>query len=335
MGLRYYLRVLNNMSVKRISSAVNTVHNKSGKAKILTALDMMGCAAKYGAGPSDYVLFEYYNMNAKERKTYLGRIKSKKLISRLNDSEYSVFFDKKSEFAKKFKDFLGREVLDINSASLDEFKEFLKDKQYFLAKPDSGECGHGIEKVDKSKFSDETELFNYLKGKKFGVCEEIIKQHEDLARLHADSLNCIRVTTLLKDGKVHILYGVLKMGSDGGYVDNLDGGGIACHVDMDTGKVISHGHLGDYSSVEKHPCTNVEILGVKIPYFEEIKNMVKQAALVVPQVKYIGWDVCVTPTGPAIVEGNDYPGYDLPQIPDINLKRVGLIPKFKELGVTV
>ena len=45
----------------------------------------------------------------------------------------------------------------------------------------------------------------------------------------------------------------------------------------------------------------------------------------------------MTENGPAIIEGNDYPGYDLAQIPDKDdpHPRQGLIPLFTKLGITV
>jgi hypothetical protein len=51
----------------------------------------------------------------------------------------------------------------------------------------------------------------------------------------------------------------------------------------------------------------------------------------------VGWDICMTEHGPAIIEGNDYPGYDLAQIPDDGdpHPRQGLIPLFTKLGITV
>lgn len=47
--------------------------------------------------------------------------------------------------------------------------------------------------------------------------------------------------------------------------------------------------------------------------FFEAVEMCKKAALVVPQVGYIGWDVAITPTRPVLVEGNTLPSYDMCQ----------------------
>jgi hypothetical protein len=57
--------------------------------------------------------------------------------------------------------------------------------------------------------------------------------------------------------------------------------------------------------------------------------MCTKAAMVVPQVGFIGWDVCLTPDGPVIVEGNDYPGHDLYQLPEHTHDKMGIWPKYQ------
>ena len=41
--------------------------------------------------------------------------------------------------------------------------------------------------------------------------------------------------------------------------------------------------------------------------------MALKAALEVPEVRYVGWDIAITPNGPVIMEGNEYPSYGLVQ----------------------
>ena len=64
---------------------------------------------------------------------------------------------------------------------------------------------------------------------------------------------------------------------------------------------------------------------------EEAIELCKKAALVEPRMRYLGWDVCITPDGPVIVEGNDYPGYDFWQQPEHTPDRIGLWPTYQKL----
>lgn len=66
---------------------------------------------------------------------------------------------------------------------------------------------------------------------------------------------------------------------------------------------------------EKHPITKAKLVGVQVPYWNEIKTMLIKAAQKIPQVAYVGWDVAITPDGPILIEGNTTPGYRYYQIP--------------------
>ena len=42
---------------------------------------------------------------------------------------------------------------------------------------------------------------------------------------------------------------------------------------------------------------------------EEVKAMAIEAAHIVPQVRYVGWDIAISEKGPCLIEGNEYPGH--------------------------
>lgn len=335
VSFSYLIRIMSGVRFKKLNKVLSFVHKKTGKSKINIFFDILSCVIRYGAGYNDYILFEYYYMNKKERETYISRVKNKYLISKYNDESYAKFFDEKNLFAEKFKDFLGRKVLDVAKIDLNEFKEFIDGQEYIFAKPYIGESGFGIEKLKVSDFKTPEEMYNYIKNpeKNFGIIEHLIIQHSSTAEIYPYSLNCFRVATLLHEDKVNVLYAVFKMGNNNNFVDNFDNGGLACHYDLDKGEIISYGHSADYKSHKCHPQTGTEFLGKKLPFNEEIKELVTKAAKIVPQVGYVGWDVCLTENGPILIEGNDFPGYDFPQLPDENLPRIGLLPKLKAIGV--
>lgn len=337
MKLGYLKRVLSGASFQKMQDAINVVHEKSGKNKVLTFFDMLGCSLKYGAGYNDYIIFEFYKIKAKQRKTYLTRLKNKRMVTELNDEKYSYIFDEKNVFDKKFAEFMGREIHDLAELDFEGFQKFIKNKEDFFAKPYIGESGKGIEKIHVADYDSIEELYQYIKNpeKNFGVIEEVIVQHPQAAKIYPDSLNCLRVVTLVNEGKPYILYSVFKMGNNGKFVDNLENGGLACHFDLDKGEIIGQGHTSALVNYDAHPATGIKFVGYHLPYMNEVKEMVKKAAMVIPEFRYVGWDVCLTPNGPAIVEGNDYPAYDFPQLPDDDKERIGLIPKIESFGIKV
>ena len=59
--------------------------------------------------------------------------------------------------------------------------------------------------------------------------------------------------------------------------------------------------------------------------------LASEAAQVIPQVGYVGWDVCFTPNGACLVEGNPFPGHDIYQLPVHTPDKIGIMPRFREI----
>ena len=174
-SIKYLARVLSGAKFKNMFEKIDEIHEKTGKGKAGLFFDMINCSIRYGAGYNDYNIFEYYNMNAKQRKTFMTRLKNKKLITKLNDPNYSYIFDQKNVFDEKFAEFLGREVLNIANIDYPRFEKFVEGKEYFFAKPYIGESGKGIEKIKVADFESTKALWKYITNpeKKFGLIEEV------------------------------------------------------------------------------------------------------------------------------------------------------------------
>ena len=123
----------------------------------------------------------------------------------------------------------------------------------------------------------------------------------------------------------------LKMGRGGGVCDNSGQGGILCRVDIDTGKICSPATDDYFNVFDKHPDTGIPLVGYQLPMIEEAKALACQAALEIPEVGHVGWDMAIGPDGPAIIEGNDFPGTDLCQLAPFCPEKTGLWPYYKEL----
>jgi hypothetical protein len=86
----------------------------------------------------------------------------------------------------------------------------------------------------------------------------------------------------------------------------------------------------DTNVFEIHPETNKKIIGIKIPMWNDVKQLCIDACDVVPEVGYIAWDVCLGSKKPCLIEGNDFPGHDLYQLPVHRKGNIGLLPVFKK-----
>lgn len=312
----------------------------SGKKRTAVFSDMLHCARVYGAGPTDYMMFRFYETSEAERSTFFTRISSAAFVKRVNDRAFSPIFNDKNAFSEKFRRYMGRETFDLNTGTVEQFSRFLEGKDAIIAKPIDGDCGRGVEKLYVKDFGSVRSLWAYLQreDKGFGIAEQVLAQHEKMAALHPQSINCVRVATFVKDdGEPTVIYAACKAGTGSAHCDNTGRGGITCRLDIDTGRIISNGHSEELDEYVSHPDTGIPFKGYEIPMADKVKALALECAKVYPGFRYVGWDICITPVGPVIVEGNDYPGYDLAQMPDKDTPHPweGLIPCFTRQGIDV
>ncbi|HOD74952.1 MAG TPA: sugar-transfer associated ATP-grasp domain-containing protein [Syntrophorhabdaceae bacterium] len=139
------------------------------------------------------------------------------------------------------------------------------------------------------------------------IVQEVIGQHPRMEGMNPFCLNTIRLITLLtRDGEVEFLAAMLRTSSDGTAVDNFSLGGIVVGVDIETGKLKERGFQKTTHAVElrRHPLTGVVFKGFEVPYWNEVKETAAKAQKVFSELKTIGWDLAVSPSGPVMIEGN-------------------------------
>ena len=345
MNLTFYLKKLKGLDLSRFTATAKRVSALTGKPWRIILLDIYFCTLKYGSGHVDYEAFRMYEKNSKQRDEILTVGKNNKLYKQFNDLRYINYFESKAMFNKKFNEFIKRDWMlvgegimygetegtalppeaRVEGQGIDAFREFVKDKEYIIAKPLGLSCGAGIEKI-KLADCDVVDIYNHLVNDSKPLVEEVVKQHPTMDLLSSSSVNTIRVITILKDGDAKLVAGGIRMSQNGIFVDNFNAGGIGVVFDVKTGVVISDGYdkiRGVYKTV---PESGVTLKGFQIPQWDEIVKLVKEAALVVPQVAYVGWDVAVSADkGPLLIEGNSYPGQDITQEPDLDTGTYGSI----------
>jgi alpha-L-glutamate ligase-like protein len=105
---------------------------------------------------------------------------------------------------------------------------------------------------------------------------------------------------------------------------NLHQGGIGTGVDLDSGRT-NHA-VQCNRMVERHPDTKVRLVGVEVPYWEQILEMACKVAGAV-RLGYVGVDIIVDARhGPMLLEANARPGLAI-QIAN----HQGLLPQLKEI----
>ena len=323
--IRFIFKRLRNFNFSAMFKTASIVSKKTHRLYVFVLIDIVYCGLKYQAGYNDYLEFEFYLLNNKQRKTYLTAGKNNEIVRKYNNKEYWHLLDNKIEFNKIFDKYLKREWLDLTKATVDNFKDFVSKHDVIIVKPIDDCGGNGVKKTDTKEYKSLEDLYNMLKSNKQFLVEEYIIQHEEMSRLSPSSVNTLRMFTINLNGKVNVLQAVLKIGN-GGDVDNFSSGGMYTFVD-DNGVVIAPAIDKEDNIYKRHPLTNEKIIGFKTPLYKQAKELVCEAAKEISQIGYIGWDIAITKNGPVVLEGNVFPGVF--QIrPSFSREKIGILPTY-------
>ena len=125
-------------------------------------------------------------------------------------------------------------------------------------------------------------------------------------------MNTIRVYSFLDNQNCpHILKAILRCGTGNNIVDNFHSGGVGYEVDLDTGIIISTGRSWEQENIVIHPGTEMCLIGKQVPEWECVISKCLAASKLIPQCRYIAWDISVTNFGVEFIEDNHDGDFDL------------------------
>lgn len=319
---------LKNINYKRMDDLITYIaeENKIKKAKVY--FDFFLNAATRGIGYVDYLKGNYINLSNEEKKNFLTKRNYVRLVKYLNKRGYQMIFHDKVVFNRIFKDYIGRDFIDIREVGYKGFKKFVSGKENVFAKKHNSFGGDGVKKVNLAG-EDLKVLFNQLYNNKQYLIEDTLIQNEYLDWINPKAVNNVRLVTLLKDGEACVVFKTLRINAGGEEV-------ISCHdIYMtldDEGNILGNVVDDECNIYKKHPVTGFKFKGAKIPHMDKALELVKSAAKLVPEMRWIGWDVAITEDGAAIIEGNNYPSFGLHQFYLLNDgEEVGKYKRIKEI----
>jgi len=325
MGLLQYAKSAN---YKRFYGDLKEISKKNHKPAWWMFIDAGICFIKYRSGLQDYLNFKFYEKSGAERATYVTTGDEYYAYQYLAPLEYAEFFSDKVNFHKNFAKYARREYCSPEDG-LEAFEAFCERHPSFVRKPRFGLGGGGVVKVDVADIADKAAFFAELEENGEFV-EELVEQDPRWAAL-SPSTNTLRVMTFAHNDESRVVLAVARVGSGATIMDNFHQGGMGVLIDLDRGCLVGNGFD---KKVNESPTsvTGVTFDGYPIPYWDEVKEMVCEAALVNQGVALIGWDVAIAKDGPLIIEANRGPGWDVTQVPAKHGQKDLLNEMLREIG---
>ena len=329
MGVyKWLFNKFGSINKERMNKTIDIISKENNKSKTYIKIDMIKNFIKYGCGYTDYYRCNYINLTEEEKKTCVTAKTFYKFLSYMNDRNYRCILNDKIVFNKYFKDYIKRDWIDLRTTGIEDFKDFLKEKNIVFAKVTTGEGGHGVTKI-VIKDHDVNKLYKELLDKKQFLVEEAIIQSDELNEINDNVVNSFRVVSIYKDGRIYIVNNALRVNQGN---DSVIGCTDDIYFSLNEKGLIDSNVIDDYGNIyDIHPLTGKKFSEVKINGVKEAFDMVKKMHKEIPQIRYIGWDFAFTNNGPELVEGNEYPGYGLFQFYKLHNKRTGHLKEISDI----
>jgi hypothetical protein len=302
--------------------------------------------------PPWYYIFELHDDDKRSRSgEYLHRFETKRFayefLRRYNGGEpmpasrTTRYLSSKALFAERCRDYqlpAVPVVLRIENGEIAQREpdESLLPREDLFCKVERGTGGRGAERwayLDGDCYQDvhgiilsEEALLDHLKAltlvrRKGYIVQRRLVNHREIADLSNGSLTTVRVMTCRNErGEYEVTNAAFRMAQGKtSVVDNFHAGGILAKVELTSGEL---GRATDGAMAlgpgtgwcERHPDTGGQILGRKLPLWNEVLDLARRAhATVFSDQVVIGWDVAILDDGARLVEGNKGPDLDLVQ----------------------
>ncbi len=217
----------------------------------------------------------------------------------------AVLCDKRKTFDRLGEALMGRPYCStiLTSATVDQMLAFWQAHGTLFVKPLVLKAGEGVAvlSADIPEAERRAKLEPWID--KHFLLEPYLHAHPALKAVMPDSLPSLRIHTIRHKDDVRLcLVSALRFGRKGRPSDHSPAS-YTIYFDAE-GKLLAPQAYCAGQLVDIHEDTGYRFADFRLPYWEESVALVKQAARLIPEIPYIGWDVAVTPTGPQLIEAN-------------------------------
>ena len=277
-----------------------------------------------------------YGVNSEEEHTYRFRYKTHAEKSEyltwdnrfqyyavLNNKKDIHILDNKYEAYLKLKKYYKREAILVSGREdLKLFRDFLKKHGKVIVKPVNLYLTIGLRWLNADEITDYDALLDELieSAKEFAkidsgsiskpavIVEELLEDMSTVPLFNHEVLSPIRCTTVLTKDGVEFLYPAFrtvgKMVKNEQGIDYEKTEFFIAAIDKKSGIITSGGYNYFGNVVKKHPTSGLVFEGTQLPEWDKLLEMLTAAALELPSLRYIGWDVAYSKNGWCIIEGN-------------------------------
>ena len=255
----------------------------------------------------EYYQFRFFELPIDKKREWAGTGAMYEFQRRVNPPATRGLLHDKREFYRAYKKFFKHELhnLDDLKHSPETVERLLASNQKLVFKQATSNCGAGVSIQQVTEWSP-VQIVQHMERERFDLVETFVEQHDALNALSPSAVNTVRIFTQISSKRGYEVLGCRLRISVDSPVDNLAAGNMAAPIDSETGVVTGPGVFSDITRqpAAVHPVTGIPVVGFQVPYWSEALELVREASLLHPENRSVGWDVVVTKLGPGLIEGN-------------------------------
>lgn len=290
---------------KYSETIIEKIQEKTGWSEAQIRKHMRHCSVDFGLVTDVYYCSGFYGFDDSQLALCGNSEDSKKLNAKYNKKLH--YLSNKKLFDETYRQFLGRKFWVNRDTSFEEFEEFAEGLDEAFCKPFNSTNGRGAYKYPL-KGIDLKEAYDYFMAQPEYLIEESLVQHPEMSKFYPDSINTIRLISILDNGKFDAFAGIARFGKEG-VTDNFSSGGIACSIDTKTGIIMTDGLTKTGDVYETHPVTGEKFKEFQIPHWDQALKTAEAILNHVDTINYAGLDLAITEDGVVIIEGNASPSF--------------------------
>ncbi len=305
---------------KKMDKAIQTFAKEGNRNQLKK--DVWKDVVTYQIDPEEYFLYGFQHLNDEQKHSFVGNREKELICGWLNhlsenQGAWKVFMDKWLTY-EAFQHYYHREAIHIKSVEdKDAFVAFCTKHKSVIVKVSNSSQGRGISRINASANLDAE--FSKIEQSTLStggtiVVEEVVNQSAIMSIFNESSVNTVRIVTFRKNDEINVMFAFMRTGRKGAVVDNAGSGGLIIGINEDLGECNSEGCDEDGHRYKTHPDSKVEFIGFRIPEWDKAVALAKELANVIPEQRYVGWDLAYTDAGWVMIEGNSLSQFVGPQI---------------------
>lgn len=277
----------------------------------------------YGVNSEEEYTYRFRDKTHAEKSQYLTWDNRFQYYAVLNNPRDIHLLDNKYEAYLKLKKYYKREAILVSSREdLATFRQFVLKHGRVIVKPVNLYLTIGLRWLNANEITDYSALLdeliesaqNFAKidsssiSKPAVIVEELLDDCSTVPPFNREVLSPIRCTTVLTKDGVQFFYPAFRttgpLTKDDQGIDYEKTDVFISSIDIKTGRITSGGYNYFGQVFEKHPSSGLTFEGTQLPDWDQLLQMLTEAALALPTLRYVGWDVAYSTKGWCIVEGN-------------------------------